>query len=93
MACSFYRGPTGLAAFWGIEDADDKTSMETIEQKITTTNKNMGRPPWHPMTPEEFLAEEPLSLDLSTEDYIRQMDFNWSGKRALLKQMYGVGEI
>ena len=94
MACNFYGGSTGLAVFWGIEDADYKTSMETIEQKITTTNKIMGRPPWHPMTPEEFLAEEPLSvLGLSTDDYIRQMEFDWVKKRASLKHMYGVGEI
>ena len=93
MACDFYHGRSGLAAFWGIEGKDDKTSMEAIEQKITTTNKNMGRPPWHPMRPDEFLSDEPLSLDLSTEDYIRQMDFNWSGKRASLKEMYDVGKI
>ena len=93
MACDNYHGPSGLAAFWRIEDRDVQTSMEIIEQKITTTNKNLGRPPWHPMTPEEFLSEEPLSLDLSSDDYIRQMDFNWSGKRASLKEWYTVGEI
>ena len=93
-ACDIYDGPSGLAAFWGIEDADHKTSMEIIEQKITTTNKNLGRPLWHPMTPEEFLSEESLSvLDLSTDDYIRQMDFNWTRKRASLKEWYAVGKI
>ena len=68
--------------------------MEIIEQKITTTNKNLGRPLWHPMTPEEFLSEESLSvLDLSTDAYIRQMDFNWTRKRASLKEWYAVGKI
>ena len=92
MSWSGYHGPRGLAKFWHIESPDHEANMQKLEEKLTTPNRNMGREPYHPMTAEEFLSNEPLLLDGSPE-HRRQRDFDWGGKRMCLKQWYDDGVI